>query len=373
MPDTNITEKLIETRIINRHDTLDNWNKSNLKLKDGEIALAYVESKVEKTDKYGKVTEEIVPTYLMKIGQEGKTFSELKWLAAPASDVYAWAKDPNLLYASLPEELRTNIDKINSILTGVGMGNDDEYQTVVAYITAAIQALDSNAASTDGSIPVSVVQTDGVVTVTYAKLTDANIADSANIQMSKIENLTQIHKDIYGYTEDGETVRGIKANVEFILNELGNQGKIMEFIGISKTDPTTGVITINGERVTDFENGDTVVYDQTGKEFIFYEGVWNEIGYASDVEKALDEFANKVLKDGLDSTRTESLEAEFIRRTEALETTVNEDHKPRIETIEDTLAEKVPQLDDTNSILKINSQILIFDCGTASPRAYLGE
>ena len=101
--------------------------------------------------------------------------------------------------------------------------------------------------------------------------------------------------------------------------------------------------------------------------------LWQDIGYASDVEKALDEFAKKVLKDGLDSTRTESLEAEFIRRTEALETTVNEDHKPRIETIEDTLAEKVPQLDATNPILKINSRILIFDCGTASPRAYLGE
>ena len=371
MADTNITEKLIETRIINRHDTLENWKKSGLKLKDGEIALAYIEKEEVNIDAAGNKVTTVVPTYLMKIGQDGKTFSELRWLAAPASDVYAWAKTEKLEYNNLPETLRTNINAINNILTGVGMGTEDTYKTVVDYVTAAIEALDSAAAPTDGSIPVSVVQTDGKVTVNYAKLTNANIAENANIAMSKVENLTQIHEDLYGDGTAGKP--GIKANVEFILNELGKQGKIMEFIGVSSTDPTTGVVTINGAIVTDFENGDTVVYADTGKEYIHYNGIWNEIGYASDVEEALDEFAKKVLKDGLDSTRTESLEAEFIRRTEALETTVNENHKPRIETIEDTLAEKVPQLDETNPVLKINSEVLIFDCGTANPRTYLGE
>ena len=88
------TEKLLNTRIVLKHDTLQKWQNSQLKLKEGEVALARVD-----TNKVDPISGELVsvPTYLMKVGTadaEGnlKKFSELNWVAAPASDVHDWAK-----------------------------------------------------------------------------------------------------------------------------------------------------------------------------------------------------------------------------------------------------------------------------------------
>lgn len=81
-------EKTLTARIINKHDDLTTWMSSSLPLKAGEIALARIETtKSDGNDGFNKVS-----TYLMKVGDGDKTFSELEWLAAPASDVYEWAK-----------------------------------------------------------------------------------------------------------------------------------------------------------------------------------------------------------------------------------------------------------------------------------------
>lgn len=394
-----ISEKTIETRIINRNDTLENWDSSTLVLKKGEIALAYIEKKEEVKDANGNVIYDassgkplhtLVPTYLIKIGDGTNTFKQLNWLAAPASDVYAWAKQATLQYSDLPETLKDAITLHNNILSGIGQGNT--YTTVLDAIAKEIGKLDFSTEVEEGEIPVAISQLDGTISVSYAKLTNANIDDNANISMGKVENLTKIHTDIYG---DGTATNpGIKNQVQNIINELGAEGKIMEFIGISSTDPAAnegkGVITINGNVVTDFEAGDTVVYASTGKEFIYYNDAWNEIGFASDIYTSLDTFAKKVLNNGLQSTRlseetgaaTKTLEQEFLDRTLALEHEVGitDDNNPsttslkdRTTAIQNTLDNNVPQLNGTNNVLEIAKQVLIFDCGTSEPRDYLGE
>ena len=63
-----MAEKILQTRIINKHALLTEWESSNLALKEGEIALA----KVMVAQKDG--TE--APTYIAKVGIEGKKFSE---------------------------------------------------------------------------------------------------------------------------------------------------------------------------------------------------------------------------------------------------------------------------------------------------------
>ena len=117
--------KTLQTRLINKHGALSAWNESSLKLKEGEIALAYVE--VSTKDAKGNIIT--VPTYVMKVGHkdaEGneQAFKDLPFLAAPASDVYSWAKEENLSYASLPDQLRqevATIKTISIILTWLGM------------------------------------------------------------------------------------------------------------------------------------------------------------------------------------------------------------------------------------------------------------
>ena len=138
------TEKLLNTRVINKHDSLANWKDSSLKLKEGEIALAYVET--TKPDGHGG--SYTIPTYLMKVGVEGKTFSELEWLAAPASDVYAWAKLENPTVDQLPENIKTAIKNLQS---AVGDGG-----SVAESIANAINVLDSESTG-EGTIVKSVV------------------------------------------------------------------------------------------------------------------------------------------------------------------------------------------------------------------------
>lgn len=437
---TTITEKTIQTRLINRHDSLTNWENSNLILKPGEIALAYVETAQPKidpetneplTDGRGNVISEMVPNYLMKIGVEGKTFKELSWLAAPASDVYAWAKKAEFDYED-STKLNSLLEEYNDTLAGIGyFGSNPETdpENVLAAIKAAIDALNSATATgevSNGEIPVAVTQTNGVVTVKTGYITNDNIATTANIAMSKVENLTSIHSTLYG--EDG-AINDLKADglvfrVQDIERQLGDTGRVMEFVGTYKnTKENLSTHTAKGyfvpasdsaeaaeESTTNalkLQKGDVVAIvsgDDAGKEYIWSSTdgntyAWEELGHAGATDKALEDFADKVLIGGLNSKRlsgeegapTKTLEQEFFDRTSHLEKVVGSDGyntgeggpgslTSRTETIENTLTEKVPQLEEITlpdttsaSVLTINSEVLIFDCGTATARAYLNE
>lgn len=105
------TEKTILTRIINKNASLNEWMSSTLPLKKGEIALAYIETKQTATDDNGNITVQYVPTYLMKVGDGTHAFKDLNWLAAPASDVYDWAKKAALDENDLPAEWKKTVDE----------------------------------------------------------------------------------------------------------------------------------------------------------------------------------------------------------------------------------------------------------------------
>ena len=82
-------EKILNTRILLKNDTLEKWNSSSIILKKGEVALALVEVN-QKDPVSGQLVK--VPTYLIKVGDGVNTFANLNWTAAMAADVYDWAK-----------------------------------------------------------------------------------------------------------------------------------------------------------------------------------------------------------------------------------------------------------------------------------------
>ena len=200
-------EKILNTRVINKHDSLTNWNSSSLKLKDGEIALAYVET--TKPDGHGG--SYTIPTYLMKVGIEGKTFSELEWLAAPASDVYAWAKLENPTIAQLPSNLKTAIENLQS---AVGDGG-----SVAESIANAINLLDSETTGS-GTIVKSVVQTDGKVSVEMGTLSADEIPTLTVSKLSDFETAVATKVESYGY----ETIANVNAYKEEVAEAL--DGKV---------------------------------------------------------------------------------------------------------------------------------------------------
>lgn len=86
-----MAEHQIETRILLRYDTYDNWMRSTVILKIGEAAIAarpYEYSIVDSNIR----PENTPPAVGIKIGDGYHYFSELPWVQGVAADVYNWAK-----------------------------------------------------------------------------------------------------------------------------------------------------------------------------------------------------------------------------------------------------------------------------------------
>ena len=119
-------EKILNTRVLLKTDTLENWNNSTLALKKGEIAIATVAA----TAGTG-LTE---PVVMIKIGEDGvKTFNELPWnFYAKASDVIAACKSESTL-----------TDFVNNVIASAGIATDEALATLAGRVTTAEGNIDA--------------------------------------------------------------------------------------------------------------------------------------------------------------------------------------------------------------------------------------
>ena len=112
----NITR--LNTRIISKHITLAQANSGTWTPYEGEIVLARVDT--QKPNGHGGVVN--VPTYLMKVGAKDSSgnliaIKDLQWTHAPASDVYAWAKQQKLaITTSGSGNVISNIEATEAVL-----------------------------------------------------------------------------------------------------------------------------------------------------------------------------------------------------------------------------------------------------------------
>ena len=196
-----MAEKTLNTRILLKNADLSTWNSSTLVLKAGEVALARIETTQHDatTGNYYKV-----PTYLMKVGDGSKTFSQLNWLAAPASDVHTWAKKAALDYADLPETLRTEIDNLQAAV-GTGGNVDNRIEAAIDALKEACTVADTAVAN---QFVTAVAQDDGKIAVTRRALTAADIPTLA---ISKISGL-QDALDAKTAKSDFDTLNDIVTN-----------------------------------------------------------------------------------------------------------------------------------------------------------------
>lgn len=183
--------KTIQTRIKNRFDTLTNWQGQGVSLLPGEIALVSVT-----TQQIDQATGDVVnvPAVLIKVGEEGKTFSELPWVSALAADVYDWAK--NATAEDVPVTIQVGSTSTPSTLGGWIKSINDKAATNASDISAvsakvdvdkvstaisdAINALDYNSSTTDESTSkiafvTAVTQTNGKIAVTKRNIIEADL------------------------------------------------------------------------------------------------------------------------------------------------------------------------------------------------------
>lgn len=270
--------KTIYTRVKNKVDSLANWKASTAPLLAGEIALVRVATGASFENPVTGKTEPVVEV-LMKIGDGSTAFNSLPWLSAKASDVYNWAKSPTAaeVQVTVIDGGTTTSKTLGDCVKSIA-ANAADIAKVPDAIENAIKALDStNSTGSTGNFVKSVVQTDGIVNVTYG-----NIAES---------ELPYIHTSkIIVADENGDTP---KKTLDTKLGEI--DAKIAEFDGNIKggvhfigevtspadltTSPSTQKVTVDGKEHT-AAAGDIVV--QGSKEFI-WSGTWKELGDLSRV------------------------------------------------------------------------------------------
>ena len=192
-----MAEKILNTRIRNKIDTLANWESSEAVLLAGEIAFAKIDTAS------GNIND--VPTVVIKVGDGTHKWSELKYVYAQASDVYAWAKkvqpDYNDLInkpviPSIPVqsvELESTEDgtytlKVNGAGSPLKMAGYDELVTLVNG-KANEEHTHTHDDITDFDTAVQALIDAGNFAV-KGQIVDADISASAAIAQSKISGLT---------------------------------------------------------------------------------------------------------------------------------------------------------------------------------------
>ena len=115
----------LNTRIQLKYDTFANWTTNNPVLLSGEIAVVVVPASS------GAVPNE--PTVLFKVGDGSAKFNALQWVAAPAADVYSWAKA-----STKPTYQASEIQGLQEYISGQIQDTDTQYQ-IIASGTNGIQ------------------------------------------------------------------------------------------------------------------------------------------------------------------------------------------------------------------------------------------
>lgn len=106
-----MAEKVLNTRIQLKYDTLANWTASSFKLKAGELAIVTLGNVVDGSA--GKANQHPV---LFKVGTGEHTFSELPYASALAADVYAWAKASDVVLEGKTINFKNGDNVVKSIV-----------------------------------------------------------------------------------------------------------------------------------------------------------------------------------------------------------------------------------------------------------------
>lgn len=105
-----MADKILNTRLKLKYDTLTNWLSKDPVLLAGEVAVATIAT----TESNSGLTP---PAVSLRIGDGKSKFSELNWIQAIAGDVQAWAKDDG---ATVRKWINDEIKNIPAAASGAG-------------------------------------------------------------------------------------------------------------------------------------------------------------------------------------------------------------------------------------------------------------
>lgn len=207
-----MAEKKLNTRILHKIDTLENWNNSTLPIKKGEICIATVAA----TAGTG-LTE---PVTMIKIGEEDpKTFSQLPWnFYAKASDVITQAKSADSL-----------TEFINNVIAEAGIATDEAVTALTGRVATAesdIDALETKVGSKTVAVQIEEAITALDLANTYAAKTHSHVISDVTGLADSIADAKKAGTDANTALEAYKTTNdaAVKANTDAIttINDATN-------------------------------------------------------------------------------------------------------------------------------------------------------
>ena len=193
------TEKILNTRILLKVDTLENWNNSTLPLKKGELAFATVAASAGTG-----LTE---PVVMVKIGEDGvKTFKDLGWnFYAKASDVVAAAKSESALTTF-----------VNNVINNAGIATSEALTALTTRVTTAESDIDALETKV-GDKAVATQISDAIAALKLADTYEAK-GEAAKVQTALNEYKTSNDAAIAGI-KTGDVINDFKS----VETELGKK------------------------------------------------------------------------------------------------------------------------------------------------------
>lgn len=188
-----MADKILNTRLRLKYDTLANWQNANPVLLQGEIGIVSVPQGQDET-----TLQEKQPAILFKVGDGINAFNVLPWASGLAADVYSWAKKAHgeasdIIYK--PEvtdgnggttdaiyvntaisSLETSVKALEEIFKEEGEGGTVSgiSDIIKNYINTNLNKTDT---AVDGKYVSAVSQSNGVITVTRADLPKYTLAE----------------------------------------------------------------------------------------------------------------------------------------------------------------------------------------------------
>lgn len=220
-----MAEKILNTRIALKIDTLENWSNSTLPLKKGEIALATVAA----TAGTG-LTE---PVIMIKVGEDGvKTFKDLPWnVHAKASDVLAACKTEDGLKAF-----------VNNVIADAGIASSSAMEALSGRVTTAegeIDALQADLNTAETGLKARMTAAEGDITALEGLVGEKNVATQISEAITALNLATT-------YEAKGEAA---KVSTALETYKTSNDAKVLA---------NTNNITANTNAIAAIKDGTTL-------------------------------------------------------------------------------------------------------------------
>lgn len=292
-----MADKILNTRILLKHATLNEWNSSSLILKKGEVAFATVPT-VE-----GSTLEPV----MFKVGDGSKTFAQLDWGSAKAADVYGWAKAAGLPVdaTKAPEgqfvegfawENNKLVPKFRGFITEINEANKDKLdapttKAVKEYIDSVAEDIVAQGTIVAEGAKINVAQTGNTYTVSHEQV-EAPTATTGEGRTYLTGVTTDGYGHITGYTtatEEDQDLSNYKTK-QTALTAAENDGT--KTVKISQNE--NGEITVEQVAIAFPE-------DKNTEYGIEYDSVAKKIKLTNDTTKTEID-ATAFIKDGMISS-----------------------------------------------------------------------